>query len=131
MIYDEIKEDRLLKPKDRAQLAVIMNEITVDGKPMNDKDAIKKLTQMKKACVKNIAIYGGAGRADMFDKEVGYMKLIECYLPAGATREKVIETIETLGIEKNMKSMGKLMSHLKKEYEVVDGNLVKDILMGK
>lgn len=130
MIYDKIKEDRLNRPKDRAQLAVIMNEITVDGKPMNDKDAVKKLTQMKKACVKNIALYGGAGRADMFDQEVGYMKLIDDYLPEGATEEKILAAIDYLGVEKNMKNMGILMSYLKKEYEVVDGNLVKNILMG-
>lgn len=86
MIYNDIEKQRLKKGENRTILSVIMNEITIDGKPMDDKNAIKKLQQIKK-------------------------------------------TIMSLGIKKEIKSMGMLMEELKKSFDVIDGSLVKNILL--
>jgi uncharacterized protein YqeY len=129
MIYQQIQQDRMKKGADRTRLAVIMSEITVDGKPMSDSDAIEKLTQMRKSVSNNIVIYKKANKIKQLDGEEKYLIYINKYLPPAATADDIIAVIEENGIEKNIKSMKDVMQILKKNFDVVDGGLVRQILL--
>lgn len=129
MIYQQIQQDRLKKEADRTRLAVIMSEITIDGKPMNNSDAIKKLTQMRKSVSNNIVIYKKANKTKQLDSEERYLICIDNYLPPAATAEDIIMVIEENDIEKNIKSMKAVMQILRKNFDVVDGGLVRQILL--
>lgn len=134
MIYETIQKDKLQPNANRALLSLIMAEICIDGKPMNDEDAIKKLVQMKKNCVKTIELIKAnsqEGDITAIDEEETFQFLIEQYLPKGASREDIEKTLIEFNLPKNMKSMGPLMANLKREFAVVDGNLVKSILTEK
>lgn len=129
MIYQQIQQDRLKKEADRTRLAVIMSEITIDGKPMNDQDAIKKLTQMRKSVSSNIVIYKKANKTKQLQSEEKYLICIDKYLPPAATAKDIIAVIQKNNIEKNIKSMKVIMQILKKNFDVVDGGLVRQILL--
>lgn len=130
-IYETIQRDKLVPGANRATLSLIMSEITVDGKPMSDSDAITRLSQMKKTCEKNIVIYQTNRNESMEFEEIDFIEAIIAYLPAGATEKDIEMAIIAVGAEKSMKSMGKVMGYLKKSFAVVDGNLVKNILLEK
>ena len=130
-IYEKIETDRKdFKSGDRVALSLLLSEICIDGKPMSDKDAIIRLTQMQKVCIKNIKIYDEAGKPDAANKEAVFNHLINCYLPEPAYHADIIEAIEELGLPMEMGSMGPLMKHLKSKFKIVDGNFVKQILIG-
>jgi uncharacterized protein YqeY len=129
MIYQQIQQDRMKNGADRTRLAVIMSEITVDGKPMSDSDAIEKLTQMRKSVSNNIVIYKKTNKIKQLDGEEKYLIYINKYLPPAATADDIIAVIEENGIEKNIKSMKDVMQILKKNFDVVDGGLVRQILL--
>jgi len=129
-IYNRLAKDKLTPNANRSLLSLIMGEICVDGKPMNDNDAVKRLTQMVKVCNKNIDLYKNAGNNKASLDESVFCGIIEEYLPQGATEKDIEMAIVALDVSKEMKSMGKVMGYLKSNFQVVDGNLVKSILMG-
>lgn len=129
-IYEMIQKDKLVPGANRATLSLVMSEITVDGKPMNDKDAIVRLSQMKKTCEKNIVIYQHNRNESMEIEEIDFIDIIISYLPAGATEKDIEMAIVATGVERSMKSMGRVMGYLKGNFAVVDGNMVKSILTG-
>ena len=129
-IYETIMRQRRFG-KERGILSLIASEICVDGKPMCDADSIKRLTQMVKVCNKNIKLYADALNKDMVFKEKMFKLTVESYLPKGAEKSDIENVIKELNVEKNMNSMGRVMGELKKSFAVVDGNLVKNILLGK
>ncbi len=80
MIYQQIQQDRTKRNADRTRLAVIMSEITIDGKPMEDSSAIKKLSQMRKSIVNNIEIYKKANKIEQLESEGKYLICIDISL---------------------------------------------------
>ncbi len=133
-IYKRIvkdKFDRDLSTDTRGLYALIQSEICIDGKPMEDDEAIKVLNSMVKTCNKNIDLYKHAGKVGMSLEEAVFRGMIQSYLPAGCVQEDVEMGLAILDLPRTMKSMGPLMKHLKEHFQVVDGNLVKSILMGK
>lgn len=141
-IYETVMLNRRVKGADRPLLSLIAAEICIDGKPICDVDAIKKLTQMKKNCQKTIDLMNdrvetgvmelSPDLADIqkLEDEKYYLQLIENYLPKGAEVSDIEAAIIATGVERNMKSMGRVMGYLKSNFAVVDGNLVKSALMG-
>jgi len=129
-IYQKIQKDKLQPGADRPLLSLIMGEICIDGKPMDDCKAITRLSQMVKVCEKNIDLYKKADKFGKALEEASFQNLIKSYLPQGADEQDIESAIIELGIERNMKSMGILMANLKSKFAVVDGNLVKSALMG-
>jgi len=132
-IYEEIQKQKLIMREDRAELSLIQSEICKDGKPMSDSDAIKVLTSMSKVCAKNIEEYSSRNLNEKVIEEGRFLGLIGLFLPAPATAEDVKCAIaELFGADHTptMKDMGKVMGKLKQSFEVVDGNLVKSILLG-
>lgn len=130
-IYKKVMGDRNIKGADRALLSLIAGEICIDGKPMDDDTAIKRLSQMVKVCCKNVDLYTDAGNTTMALAETVFRDMIEVYLPKGASEEDIKIALLEIDLPKTMKSMGRLMGHLKQKFAVVDGNLVKSILMGE
>jgi len=131
-IYEELqrdKEAKRLKKENLSTLSLLMSEICKDGKPLPDEEAIKRLSQMKKVCDKNISLYRDAGKYNSALSEIVYQSTIDKYLPKGATELDIENVIEYIGLERSMKRMGQLMKELKKFFQVVDGNLVKSILL--
>lgn len=134
MIYERIQNDKLERLKqggDRALLSLIMGEICVDGKPMDDDKAVKRLTQMVKTCDKNIELYKKAGKNEKSLEEATFRGIIMSYLPEPASQEDIEMCLASLDLPRTMKSMGEVMKNLKSVFQVVDGNLVKEVLMGK
>lgn len=127
MIYDEISKHRR-SGINRKLLSVIMSEITIDGKPMQDKEAIERLKQMKKQSLMCIDLYTKACNEKQADQERKYLECINNYLPKEATREQIIEVIKELNIEKGIKNMGRLMKELNNRFQVVNGSLVKELI---
>ena len=133
-IYDKIKKDRMMisDTRKRSLLGVILSEIAIDGKGMDDKSAVKKLAQMRKGCVNNIDLYKTKENSiNEIRKEEAFIAVINKYLPAEAQKDDIKDVIESLGIvHATMKNMGQVMGVLKQKFAVVDGNLVKSVLMG-
>ena len=96
---------------------------------MQNSEAIFRLTQMQKVASKNIVMYAEAGKGEAAQSEADFFNLIDTYLPEPANGKDVDTAIHELGLSYEMKSMGPLMKHLKSKFEIVDGNLVKSILM--
>ena len=132
-IYEKIKTDRAMSSdvKKRSVMGVVMNEITIDGKAMDDKSAVKKLTNMRKGCLNNIKLYEETDKhLNEIRKEEDFIIVINKYLPAEAQTRDIEMAITALGIvHPTMKNMGNVMGYLKQNFEVVDGNLVKSVLM--
>lgn len=128
---DQIKVDTL-----RGALAAFTNELVAKGrKPtdtLSEEEAVIVLKRLVKQRKDAIEQFGKGGRQDLVDKETTELKVIEGYVPAGASRE-AIETvakakIAELGIA-DKSGMGKLMGAIIKEFGgTADGNDVKDVL---
>ena len=129
-IYQTIQKDKLKPGADRPLLSLIMSEICVDGKSMDDTKAIQRLSQMVKVCGKNIELYTKAGNTTMSLAECNFRDMIEGYMPKGADEQDIESAIIELGVERDVKSMGKVMGFLKAKFPVVDGNLVRMALFG-
>lgn len=130
-IYENVMNNRKDKNADRSLLALIASEICIDGKPMDDTAAIVRLNQMRKTCMKNIDIYQAAGQDEKVKEEVVFANMIASYMPVPATKDDIVSAITHLGVDKNVKSMGKVMKFLGQTFTVVDGALVKSVLMGE
>jgi len=126
-VYKRIEEDRKDFANDRALLSLLLSEICVDGKPMDDKAAVARLVQMRKVASRNVVLYAATNPAEA-TKESNFIKLIDDYLPYSVTAKEIINVLENLDLPYEMKSMGPLMKALKENFEIVDGNLVKQIL---
>lgn len=133
-IYENVQNDKVGVAENKSFIALIQSEICIDGKPMNDKKATAKLLEMFVTCRKNIEVYADAKRTEAVQEEVMFMGLVEKYLPFTpliACQDDVAAVIESAGVEKSMKCMGMVMGKLKKDFHIVDGNMVKSFLMGK
>ncbi len=140
-IYEKMQEEKIQRLKQglgRGLISLLMGEICIDGKPMDDKGAVIRLAQMKKTCVRNIEIYKSTMLLDSADEElftdkiieeVVFMELIEDYLPQGAEPNDVLGALAVLCLPRTIKSIGKVMKYLKDEFDVVDGLMVKNILL--
>lgn len=129
-IYKRIQNDKFKNLEQKSLLSLIQSEVCIDGKPMCDNDAIVRLSQMSKVCDKNIKLYSDAGKQDKVNEENAFKDLIQNYLPEAAKASDIESAISELGVERSMKSMGLVMARLKREFAVVDGNLVKSVLTG-
>lgn len=133
-IHDKIAKHRMGKgvsTDDRGLLALIQSEICIDGKPMEDDMAVIRLTQMVKTCDKNIVLYKETENFDKAVEEAVFRGMLMTYLPTPANQEDIEMALAILDLPRTMKSMGPVMKHLKEIFQVVDGNLVKSILMGE
>lgn len=135
-IYKRIQTDKdaTKNMETRASLSLLQGEICKDGKQLPDADAIKILSSMIKVCNKNIVLYKEKELVDHVVQEQLSITQISKYLPVSATAKDIEAVIATLfpdDYTASMKDMGKVMGVLKQTHELVDGNLVKNILLNK
>lgn len=128
---DTIRLDTL-----RGAVTAFTNELVAKGrKPteeLNDAEAVVVLKRLAKQRKDSIEQFEKGGRADLVAKESAELKIIEAYLPTGASRAD-IERVATLkkaelGVT-DISGVGKLTGAVMKEFAgTADGNEVKEIV---
>lgn len=141
-IIDDMKTAMRAKDKDKLSVlrmvkSTIMNqEIDKGGGDLSDEDVLKSLNTLVKQRRDSAAQYENAGRAELAEKELSEISIIEEYLPQAATLEElnqaVSEAIEETGAE-SKKDMGNVMKTTlaKLSDKSVDGKLVSQIVLEK
>ncbi len=127
-IFDRIVADKRIYLQERPLLSLLMAEICIDGSPMSEKQVIAKLVQLRKTSKENFAIYMDKNAIYAARKEEDFINIIDRYLPSAATEDDIRKAINDTGAS-NIKDMKKLMLHLKSLFDVVDGSLVKQLLL--
>jgi uncharacterized protein YqeY len=115
--------------------AIKNKEIEMRPEPITEKeimDVIKKLVKQRKESIEQ---FTAAGRTDLADKESSELKILEEYLPAQLSKEKVealvLETIKELNAT-SVKDMGTVMkSVIAKTAGSADNKLVSEIIKAK
>ncbi|OGG50783.1 hypothetical protein A2763_02560 [Candidatus Kaiserbacteria bacterium RIFCSPHIGHO2_01_FULL_54_36] len=128
---DSLRVDTL-----RGALAAFTNELVAKGrKPTEeiaDADAITVLKRLAKQRKEAADVYTKGNRVELAEKELNELKIIEEYLPQGASREEIEKVArakkEELGIT-DASGAGKLTGAVMKELAgQADGNLVKEVV---
>jgi uncharacterized protein YqeY len=92
---------------------------------------LKKQVKMRKDA---LADFAKAGRDDLVEAYNNEISVLEKYIPAQMSKEKIREIVEEtaaqLDIERDRKSMGKLMGPVMGKVKgLADGNDVKEVVM--
>lgn len=128
---DSIRVDTL-----RGALSAFTNELVAKGrKPteeLADADAITVLKRLAKQRKEAADVYTKGARAELAEKELAELKILESYLPQMASREDVEKVArakkEELGVA-DASGVGKLTGAVIKELSgSADGNLVKEVV---
>jgi len=145
MLSQKIREDMIaaMKAKDdlrvqtlRGALAAFTNELVAKGrKPtevLTDIEAVVVLKRLAKQRKEAADVYTQGGRAELAEKELAELKVIESYLPQTASREEIEKVArakkEELGVT-DAAGIGKLTGAVLKEFAGrADGNDVKEVV---
>ena len=128
---DDLKRDTL-----RGAISAFTNELVAKGrKPteeLADNDAITVLKRLGKQRKEAADVYTKGGRAELAEKELNELKIIESYLPQMASREDIEKIArakkDELGVT-DASGAGKLTGVVMKELAgTADGNLVKEVI---
>jgi hypothetical protein len=122
----------------RGAMSAFTNELVAKGrKPteeLTDQEAVAVLKRLAKQRKESAEAFTGAGRAELAEKELGELKIIEAYLPAGVSREEIEKVAKAkkaeLGVT-DAAGAGKLMGAVIKEFGGnADGAVVKEVVAG-
>jgi len=128
---DQLRVDTL-----RGVLAAFTNELVAKGKKPTEEltDAeqltvVKRLAKQRKDAAEQ---FEKGNRGDLAEKENAEIKILEVYIPAGASREDIEKVAkakkEELGIS-DKSGVGKLMGAVIKEFAgSADGVVVKEVV---
>jgi uncharacterized protein YqeY len=99
---------------------------------LKDEDIVVVVKRQVKQRKDSIAEYEKGGRTDLVEKEKAELAILENYLPAGASVEKIREVVkakkESLGIT-DKSQFGRLMGEVMKELKgQADGDAVKKVV---
>jgi len=121
LIVEQIQKDLVgaMKAKEELKLSVLrmakaalMNKKIELGKPLGDPEALAVLRTLIKQRLDSSEQFRKGKRDDLADKEEAEIKIIELYLPAGASAEEidaaVASAIQETGAT-SAKDMGKVM----------------------
>ena len=117
-------------------VAAFTNELVAKGrKPteeLNDAEAVVVLKRLAKQRKDSIEQFEKGGRDDLVAKESAELKIIESYLPQGASRTDIERVArakkEALGVT-DASGIGKLTGAVMKEFAgTADGNEVKEVV---
>ncbi len=120
----------------RGALAAFTNELVAKGKKpieeLADADAVTVLKRLGKQRKEAAEVYTKGGRAELAEKELSELKIIEGYLPQTASREEIEKVARTkkeaLGVA-DASGIGKLTGAVMKEFAGrADGNDVKEVI---
>ena len=108
---------------------------TADNKDgVKDNEIVQLLRKMLKQRKESAEFYQKGGRQELFKAENKEIEIIQTFLPKQLNEEETTkickETIKSLGVS-NIKDMGKIMGHLKKNYaDSIDFSKVNIIVKG-
>jgi hypothetical protein len=117
----------------RGMLAAFTNELVAKGrKPqetLGDDEAIAVIRRLAKQRTESIEQFKRGNRLDLADKEAAEFAMLETYLPAQMSDERIIQIVEekktVLGIT-NVSEKGKLMAAVMQALKgQADGNKVR------
>jgi uncharacterized protein len=139
-VVEQIEKDLVaaIKAKEKLRLSVLrmakaafMNKKIELGKPLGDPDALTVLRTLIKQRHDSALQFRKGNRQDLADKEEAEIRIIESYLPAGASDEEidaaVASAIQETGAA-TAKDMGKVMKAVmaKLADKSVDGKRVSE-----
>jgi len=119
----------------RFLIAAVKNhqiEIKAKDKPyLPDEEVVKVLRRQTKQRKDSISEYEKGGRADLAEKEKAELVILENYLPAGISEDKIREVVKAkiaeLGIT-DKSGFGRLMGAVMQEFKgQADGDAVKKV----
>ena len=128
---DSIKVNTL-----RGAMTAFTNELVAKGKKpteeLPDADAVNVLKRLAKQRKDSAEQFTVGGRAELAEKELSELKIIEAYLPSMAGREEIEKVARTkkeeLGVV-DASGIGKLTGVVMKEFAGrADGSDVKEVL---
>ena len=96
----------------RMMKAALTNKKIELGKPLDDAAAIAVLRTLVKQRHDSVEAFRKGGRDDLADKEAAEIKIVEAYLPAGASDEEIAAAVEAAVAETGAagpKDLGKVM----------------------
>ena len=96
----------------RMMKAALMNKKIEVGKPLGDPEAIAVFRTLVKQRHDSVEAFRKGGRDDLADKEAAEIKILEAYLPAGASDEEIDAAVAAAIAETGAvgpKDMGKVM----------------------
>lgn len=110
----------------------IKNKEIEVGHPLEDESVVALLTRQIKQRKEAAALYAKGGRSDLREKEEQELAILEGYLPAQATEEKLVtrirEVIRETGAQ-GPRDLGKVMKVVAAEFKgKADGARLKDLV---
>ncbi|MEZ4871838.1 MAG: GatB/YqeY domain-containing protein [Bdellovibrionales bacterium] len=141
-ITSDVKAAMKAKEADRlqalrmVQAAIKNKEIELRPNEISEKDVMDVLKKLAKQRKDSIEQYTNAGRDDLASKEKDELNIIEAYLPAQLSEEKVAEIVESviaeMGAAGDMKQMGAVMKAvIDKTAGTADNKLVSQLVRQK
>ncbi len=140
-IVDDMKT--AMKQKDAARLstlrmakATLMNKKIETGEDLSDDEVMKVLNTLVKQRRDSAEQYTSAGRAELAQKEIEEIAVIEAYLPVSATEEEIENAVAGAVKEtgaSSMKDMGAVMKNALASLsgKTVDGKAVSEAVRRK
>ncbi|GAB4192972.1 MAG: GatB/YqeY domain-containing protein [Calditrichia bacterium] len=115
--------------------AAIKNAEIDSGKSLSEEDIMQILSKEAKRRKESAEEYQHAGRADLAEKELSELKLIEAYLPEQLSADEIQALIDEVFEEvkpASMKEMGKVMGQIMPKVKGrADGKLVQQLVQKK
>jgi hypothetical protein len=144
-LIDQIAQDMVvaMKSKQEARLSALrmikaaLMKLKVDSpKPLDEAAEMQVLKQLIKQRIDAAEMFRKAGRAEQADKEEAEKKLIESYLPAGASPEEIDAAVAEAMAETgatSIKQMGLVMKAVQARLQgkTVDGKTLSDKVRSK
>jgi len=144
-LIDQVQQDMVaaMKSKEEARLsalrmikAALMKAKVDSPKPLDDAAEMQILKSLIKQRIDAAEMFRKAGRAEQADKEEAERKLIESYLPAGASEAQIDaalgEALAETGVT-SLKQMGAVMKAVQAKLagKTVDGKALSDKVRSK
>lgn len=139
-VSEQIQKDIVtaMKAKDELRLSVLrmvksafqLKEVE-KMRPLDPAESIQLLQSLAKQRRESIEQFGKGGRQDLVDKETKELKVLESYLPAGASDAEMDAAIEKAMADAgatSMKNMGAVVKAAKEALtgKAVDGKALSD-----
>jgi len=144
-LIDQVQKDMVaaMKARHEARLsalrmvkAALMKQKVDSPKPLDEAAEMAVLKSLIKQRIDAADAFRGAGRAEQADKEEAERKLIETYLPAGATEAELDAALAAALAETgvtSLKQMGVVMkaAQARLQGKTVDGKALSDKVRAK
>src|SRR5882757_1968807 len=144
-LLEQIQKDMVtaMKAKDEARLSTVrmiktaLKKHEVDAmKPLDEATEMQILNMLIKQRRESADMFRKGGRAELADKEEAELKMIESYMPSGATDAEIDEAISAAMAETgatSAKQMGVVMkaAQAKLAGKRVDGKALSEKVRGK